>query len=275
MVDIRKTPPGSMRGGPQEKPRKRGRTGQTARKVFLVLIFLAAQLLFLSSDFFKLKSIEVAGIERISGEDILKETQFPWGSQILIFDERPYHDRMARILWVKSVKIAKVLPGGVKIEVKERTPVAASAFTDEPEKWYAIDDDGVVLCVLEGDRKKDFPRMLINEKLVVGGRIDSGKVDTILKFYTWLTPEMNRQLIDLTIEENSQISFRYPLGKDVIEGKLDTLDNVKDKLDLFSKILAQMEGKAEQLEYIDLRYKEPVVKLRRPASPPDEKKEGE
>jgi cell division protein FtsQ len=260
---------------PVEKSQKGKRYGNvpSAKKVFLLGIFIVAQIIFVNSDFFKLRTVEIIGGERISKDEFLKTLKVPWGSNVAFLSLEPYKSRIERMLWVKSVQVRKLYPGGLVIDVKERNPVICIARQSDQESWYSVDEEGVVLKHLPADKGAELPHLLVADEIKVGGKIESSKVDAIMKFLTHLSAEMNRSIQDYLIEGDSSLSFRYRCNEKLIDVKLGKLENVEEKMGVFQKILAQMEGKTKSLEYIDLRYKEPVVKMSEAGT--GEKKEGE
>lgn len=246
----------------KEKKPKEKKPGRTpiAKKIFLIGLFLIAQVIFLNSDFFRLHTVEISGCERIPNEDIVEAAKFPWGTNIVFLDLLPYKDLIEKLLWIKSVSLAKIYPGGVYIEVKERTP-AISVRSKDNNKWFEMDEEGVVLAEQKKGILSDLPHLIVSDKLKVGQRLDSFDIDTIIKFYTWLSPEMSKNIKDFKVEGNSLLSFRYNAGTRIIDVKLGKLENVEQKIDVFNKILRELVGKIGVIEYIDLRYREPVVKI--------------
>ncbi len=249
---------------PLEKVQKGKRTQATpvAKKIFLLTIFVIAQVIFINSDFFKLRSIEITGIDRVSHKEILDTACLPWGANVMFLDVDLFTSKIRKMLWIKQVKLNKTYPGGMHIDIRERIPVVKVAGEKQPERWFTVDDEGVVLAEVPRDDGKGLPHLVVTEPVQVGGLIERSKVENITKFYTWLSPDMNKKIKDFMIAEDFLISFHYLLPDHVIEVKLGKLEDMNTKIEVFQKILTQMEGKSKELEYIDLRYKEPVVKMK-------------
>jgi|GEM_PF-2044049 len=264
---------------PLEKAQKGRRAQATpaAKQIFLLTIFVIAQVIFINSDFFKLRSIEITGIDKISHKEILDAAGLPWGSNILYLDTDAFATKVRKMLWIKQVKLSKMFPGGVRIDVKERVPVVKVASRKQPDRWFSVDDEGVILSEAAREEGKGLPHLVVDEPVAVGVIIERSKVDNITKFYTWMSPEMNRKITDFMIGDDYLISFHYYLTDHVIEVKMGKLEDISTKIEVFQKILTQMEGKSKELEYIDLRYKEPVVKMKQPreATPDDAEKKKE
>ncbi|MGV8123247.1 MAG: cell division protein FtsQ/DivIB [Candidatus Xenobiia bacterium LiM19] len=264
---------------PLEKVQKGRRSHATpvAKKIFLLTIFVIAQVIFINSDFFKLRSIEINGIDRVTHKEILDAASLPWGANIMYLNVDVFTAKIKKMLWIKQVTLNKTYPGGVHIDVKERVPVVKVAGKKQPERWFSVDDEGVVLAEVPRDDGKGLPHLVVDEPVQVGSLIERSKVDNITKFYTWLSSDMNKKISDFMIGEDYLISFHYFLTDHMIEVKLGKLEDMNTKIEVFQKILTQMEGKSRELEYIDLRYKEPVVKMKQAknATPDDEEKKKE
>lgn len=248
---------------PQDKNqrRKKAKSTSVAKTIFLLSIFVIAQIIFLNSDFFKLRTVEILGSERVSNDEIIEIAGFPWGDNVLSLDIGQFSKKIEGILWIKKVKLTKIFPGGIKIAVTERNPVISVAYKGKNDKRFAVDDDGVILYSIENDTDRDLPNLLVDHEIRIGDKVDRANIGTVLKFYTWLNREMARRITALTIEKDSQISFIYLCKDHPIEVRIGGLEDVKRKMDILQKILFQMEGKSNQIEYVDLRYNEPVVRV--------------
>ncbi len=248
--------------------------------VFLLSIFVIAQMIFFTSDFFALRTIEINGSDKISHEEIVQTAGFPLGNNILFLNSDLYRNKIGKILWIKDVHLEKIYPGGVRITVTERNPVISVSCQRDAGTRFAVDDEGVILSEVNKDKDKDLPNLQLPEEIKVGNRIDKSLIKTILTFFTWLSPDMAAQVTTFTIEKSSQISFYFLLNDHPVEVKIGDLQDVKQKIEILQKILDEMKGKSQQLVYIDLRYKEPVVRMNdrkddTPENNGEEKKEGE
>lgn len=263
--------------------KKKPRSTPAAKIVFLLSIFVIAQVIFFNSDFFRLRTIEILGSEKVPNEEIVTAAGFPWGKNILSLNLESYRKKIEAILCIKSARLSRIFPGGVRIAVVERKPVISVSKEGKDEKRFSVDEDGVILGAIEKDRDKDLPNLVIPQEIKVGDRIDRSGIKTILAFRTWLSPEMSPKVATIRIVKNTQLSFMYLWKGHAVEVRIGDLDNIKQKMEILEKILLEMEGKGSTLVYVDLRYKEPVVRIseNKPGEGPVEenkdngKKEGE
>ncbi len=109
--------------------------------VLLVVIFTAAMLVFLRSDFFSIKSIEVEGNSYVSEETILACSDIKIGQNIFDFKAKDIQNSLKSIARIKNVSIVRAYPDTVKIIITERNPMM---YIYNEGKYYTLDDEGIV-----------------------------------------------------------------------------------------------------------------------------------
>ena len=77
-----------------------------------------------------------------------------------------------------------------------------------------------------------------------------------------ISKENKKNIRYYKIDEGGYISFIYDTGKRTFEVKIGEAENATEKMKIFDAMKEQMGDQINYLEYIDLRYSEPVVKLR-------------
>lgn len=241
--------------------KKKTRTIPTAKIIFLLSIFVVSQVIFFNSDFFRLRTIVIDGARRVSNDDIIKAAGFPWGKNVMTLQLEQCRKKISDMLWIKNVALTKIFPGGVKITVEERAPVIAAAWKGKEDRSFAVDAEGIILCPLSEAHEQNLPLLLVDKEIKQGDKIERSQVELVSKSLTWFSPEISKNICSFMIDKNSSISFNYLLGKKQVEVKLGELDNVTEKMAILDKITKEMAGKGQQVMYVDLRYKEPVVKL--------------
>lgn len=236
------------------------------KKVFVVLIFLLAQLFFFTSDFFRLHAVEIEGMEHVKGPELVAFSELQWGRHLWLLDLRKYHDRIVQMLWVEDVRLSKIYPGTLKVEIRERHPSICVASADAPAVWYGADREGLVLLKMPDDLVAGYPRLILDDKIVKGSLLDRERINEVLDFIALLPSGLREKVGVFMLDGGGYLSFHYrPLTKD-IEVKVGRPEQMKEKLEIFSSMIEQMKGSLQYIEYIDLRYSEPVVKVVRPAA---------
>ena len=100
-----------------------------------------------ASDFFGVRRVEVAGVERASKQNIetLVRTETE-RSGVLRADLLDLKAKVEKLPFVKSAAVTRVLPGGIWVQIVERIPQAVVVRSG---KQVLMDADGETLAVVE------------------------------------------------------------------------------------------------------------------------------
>jgi len=254
-------------------PRPASHSATLARKVFILVIFMLAQSLFFYSDFFKLKDVYVHGNNKVSTETIIKTANIPLDRNIVTLPLGEFRKRLDGIHWLKDVRLKWTLPGKVYILVEERTPSVLVRQMNKPSEWYACDDYGMILYKAKPEEKKLFPRMVIEDNLEIGKMIPRDKVKSVRKLDPWFTkrPEkedfekiqkqLRQQLMYYYVDERLEAIIFCQEGNRIYKIKVGKVKNMAHKMTILGAIVELVNDKGAKVEYIDVRFREPVVKL--------------
>ena len=100
-----------------------------------------------ASDFFDVKKVDVAGVERASKEGIENVVRMEtertgvWRSDLF-----ELKSKIERLPFVKTASVTRVLPGGLRVQVVERQP---AALVTRGGRGYLADADGEILALAE------------------------------------------------------------------------------------------------------------------------------
>ena len=125
--------------------RKKQRRESTSRTVYipiavLIIMFLS---IFGTSVFLRITEIEVVGALFYSDEEIISFSGMMPGDNILLIDRLGAQRRIETSLaYISDVRIRRVLPDTIRIEVTERTAMAALRYRG---RYLIIDSDGRIL----------------------------------------------------------------------------------------------------------------------------------
>ena len=211
-----------------------------------------------SSDLFKIKTVVVSdpSMQFIKASRLVNLK----GKSIFALDLKPLTQRLqAQYPEIAEIKLLKRFPDQIVVITKKRTAFAEVRIKN---KEIIVDGQGVILSMGLPASPPDLP-------LIVG--INPEK--------TWSTPGRQLQGQDSktalalikTFRSNKYLSVYKILRIDVtnlsqIEFYLtDTLkvivdqNNIFDKIQMLSLMLSQAKLKLEEVNYIDLRFKEPII----------------
>lgn len=242
------------------------------KKVFVIVIFLIAQLIFFWSDTFRLKSVEIYGMNHLTGPSVLSHTNMPWGRHIWRINKELISSQITSISWVKSVVVQPCFPATIRIQLSERAPKIAIANDREPELFYGADADGKVLLKLSNQEALTLPKLILNKKIGIGATLEPDKISSVVSFAGHMPEDIRTSITQYRVDDGGYLSFTYRQDQNIFDVNFGALSNyerqeqlkksVNTKMEIFLVMLKQLQNRIKDIEYIDLRYSEPVVKFR-------------
>lgn len=221
-------------------------TGFIVPLIFLAgILFCLGFLLFMgyrtvaASGFFDVKTIEVQGVKRASRDEIDKlvrrrmEKSGVWNA-----DLTEIKNDVEKLSTVKVAAVSRVLPDGVRVNVKERVPVAVIKL-DSGRFW--ADEDGVLFDPVTGN--DEAPPFVMTgwdeEKSEKAAKENRRRVEVYKKMLEeWQDFEIAKRVtaVDLSDLRTPQVSVQDPSGatKFVVLPK----DNFAEKLKIGLESLA-------------------------------------
>lgn len=222
-----------------------------AKHILLFLFFLAAMffsvqrvyLFLISWENLNIKSVAIVCGHPGIKDDIRHILQGKNLGNILLFDIHHLQDAFRWHRWVKEVRVSKVFPSTLKIEVKERIPMAVLRKVN----LYLVDRDGILLEQVNPEENFNLPLLTDSNNFVEGYK---EKLELAWKCLDSLSPQEREQveLLDLTDDENLALRLRNNPTKLIIGN-----DQFSKKIKLFQEYQAKLE-KLGELEYTDLRF---------------------
>jgi cell division septal protein FtsQ len=167
---------------------------------------------------------------------------------ILLFDIGHLQDVVAAHRWVKEARIRKILPSTLKIEIKDRTPLALV----KKENLYLIDEEGILLEEIESREKFDLPLLVDSNNFQKDYK---EKLELAWECLRSLSPSEKEQLdvLDLSEYENITVQLKKKNTKLILGN-----DQFSQKLKTFQKYSARLE-KFGSLKYADLRFPDRII----------------
>ena len=239
--------------------------------LFLCIIALGLLISFfllITSDFFKIGTVEVKENKYISTKEILEIANINNNKEINVFnlDTDDIKERLLNDLRISEVNITRSLPTTIVIDIKERKPVA---FVEFKYGFVQVDKDAIVFSVSKSISNINIPvikgPMLGN--VHIGDKIENPDIQTTLTYLGLLDESTLNSLKQISIENN----IISAITTDSILIKVGSLDRVYEKASLTINILKDIKENNLKVEYIDLSYVTPVIKIRQTEiTPPKE-----
>lgn len=156
------------------------------RLVLLVVVAILAltAVIVLASPLLDVEEIAVAGARATDPATVAEAAGVDIGSALLLADLDAVERRVEALPWIEEATVERDLPGGVAIDVIERSPSAVVAAGDVA---MLVDPDGVVLSDADPNALPPaispfppFVRVVVAEAPPgPGGRVDQGLLDAI------------------------------------------------------------------------------------------------
>ncbi|MGE5632997.1 MAG: cell division protein FtsQ/DivIB [Caulobacteraceae bacterium] len=202
--------------------------------LFIICIFAA---FFISSSFFQIKFITVEGNKSVSREEIIKLSSIYYGENIFRINKKNSMRSIFQNPYVKMIKIKRILPNKVLIDIIEREIMAYVPYVGS---YLNIDEEGMIIEINPAIKKPDLP-------IVKGLKFETFKIGEYLNIQnkeqfsvtTMLIREIkNAGMLNLVSEidvtDLSNIKLKI---KDGIKANLGSIDNISYKISFAKSII--------------------------------------
>lgn len=166
-----------------KKEKRKQRIKAFIKGMIAVTIIIGAMLALSLSPLFKLEKIEVEGNSKVTNEEIINLSKIQKGNNIFLVNNNSVINKIKENSYIENVKIKKLLPDRIVIEVEERQATYALKYE---EKYIYINNQGYILEIAESTN--NLPQILSYrtsiDKIKVGGRLSEEDLEllgTVLK----------------------------------------------------------------------------------------------
>lgn len=217
-------------------------------------------------------NLEVTGAANVPQTQVLELFAGDIGHNVFSIPLEERKRQLEEIPWVESATVMRLLPNRVKVEIRERTPVA---FVQIGSKISLIDSNGVIVELPAGkSRKYSFP--------VIAGMGDAEPLSTRaarMKIYNTLVRELDSEggndsaglsEVDLSDADDVKVTVADPEGAVLVHlGSGNFLTRYK----VYLAHVQEWRQQFQKLESVDLRYDRQVIvnPETHPAAPPEAK----
>jgi hypothetical protein len=170
------------------------------------------------------------------------------------------------------VRLIRLLPDRLFVDFLKRKPLALVRLY----RYFAVDWDGVLFSGPSSPEESELPVILGLETKIfgpkLGKRYDIKELSLALNIIREI--KANRVLKNLKINKievssinNTSIYMPFASSKNSVKefGSLEVrlgAGDIKDKINILSELIIASKSDVTSIKYIDLRFKEPVIKLR-------------
>ncbi|WP_319371454.1 FtsQ-type POTRA domain-containing protein [uncultured Ilyobacter sp.] len=218
-------------------------------KIILLFLFAAAffymDQIFIQRDIFRVEKVWIFGELNLTSREVKKQMGTAIGEYIWDIDTKAIEEILKEDIRIESVKVKKILPDEIRVEIKEKDP---SYYAQYKDRVYTVDENGNIFAYLEETPIRDLPLLLVKkedqipELLKILKKIKGKKIEKLIsQIYIYNKWCINFVLFDGTIVKTDN---------DVEERKYDVAERLYSELKL----------NQNELEYMDIRFSDYIVK---------------
>jgi cell division protein FtsQ len=226
--------------------------------LLLILVTLVASFLFVNSPYFIVGGVLVEGNKYVSVEEVYRIAGIPESVNIFRLNTDDIRHRLTSDLRLSDVEVSRKLPTSIIIRLKERQPLAyiASGYG-----FVEVDKQGIVLAAFRNLKQVNVPLItgIRLGNVYVGDQIENSQIKNILTYLAALDEATINQLSEINIKSPQQL---VAYTTDSITIRIGSNDKMDEKSKLTQAIIQEIHDKKLAVEYVDLNYASPFVKLK-------------
>lgn len=225
--------------------------------IFLTVFFIIGYLdrIRRNSEYFKIKDIVAKGVDSIDLSNFK-------GRNIFMLNLQEESKRLSALYpTYKRIRLIKVLPNRLFVDFISRKPLGIVKLY----RYFCVDEDATLFDVPAQLQKLDLPLILGLDTKIFGPK--PGRIYNIKELNLALDiikeVDKNRNLKDYKIKiiDVANLANATFFLNEGLEIKLGG-DDIRNKINILSSLLIQLKSEQRNIEYIDLRFKEPVIKFK-------------
>ena len=208
---------------------------------------------------FAFGDIVIHGSKQFTREKVLQMTGAREPVNLFLVSKNKIVTALKGDVRVESAEAHYDFPSVLNVYIKERKPVLY-VVTDYGN-YAKLDKTALVMDMTDGIRDASIPRLagVACGNAFIGDTLQNDTIKEILKFMDKLQPDAKEQIADLSVDAEHKLLLHMRYGFPVILGPVNELAG---KAELFMTVFNEMKGKKVQIEYMDLQYSKPFVRLK-------------
>ena len=196
--------------------KKKKRKSHFLRNLLILLLLLGAAFLFVKSDYFLIKNIEVEGNTYYTKSEIISLADAKTGNNIIFDAEiKQMEENLEKNPFFKIIEIKRKLPSTIVIRVEERQQMAAIQFGD---KYIVMDDEGVILRMTEVEPKVTLLTGLTISKMDVGEPLEAEEKENLSMVLRMLKTMQDGNLYFKKIDASKAVIKAYIYDTLIVKG---------------------------------------------------------
>lgn len=225
----------------------------------LIGLFSILMLIFIiNSPLLKIGYVKVTGNSYLPREDVLQIARIKEPLNIFSVQTDVIQGYLQNDLRIDTAKVWRDFPNCLNIEITERLPVAVMNCN---YGYVNLDKNSVVIDIYTDAKKIQKPVItgMVLQDVYIGDSINDDTVKKILVYLGLLNNEVLSQIRQVNIADKEHIELYTVKGTKIILGNLEDVEKIAEKT---QEIFKDMSTTTIPVEYIDLSYSRPVLKIK-------------
>lgn len=225
----------------------------------LIGLFSILMLIFIiNSPLLKIGYVKVTGNSYLPREDVLQIARIKEPLNIFSVQTDVIQDYLQNDLRIDTAKVWRDFPNCLNVEITERLPVAVMNCN---YGYVNLDKNSVVIDIYTDAKKIQKPVItgMVLQDVYIGDSINDDTVKKILVYLGLLNNEVLSQIRQVNIADKEHIELYTVKGTKIILGNLEDVEKIAEKT---QEIFKDMSTTTIPVEYIDLSYSRPVLKIK-------------
>ncbi|MGH3096180.1 MAG: cell division protein FtsQ/DivIB [Streptosporangiales bacterium] len=157
------------------------------------------------SGVFAATAVEVTGTDRLTEAQVASAAQVPMGTPLARVDVDAVAARVGQLSQVAGVTVHRAWPHTVRVEVRERVPVAA---VHRQDRWWLVDRTAVVVAT-QPQRPEGLPKLAVDRP-----EPDDPIARTALAVIDSLDGSLRDDLVKVSASSPDGVRLRVVVGSD-------------------------------------------------------------
>jgi cell division protein FtsQ len=179
-----------------------------------------------STSFFKVRAVDVAGATRASREDIRSAVLRLSNAGVWQADLDTIARELKGLPWVRDAVVTRVLPGGLRVRVTEREPRVIARASNGRLVW--VDEEGVPLGAASPDEEDFFVRGIDEGRGTESAKHNRARVEVARALAReWAQAGLTGRVSELNLEDLNDVRVQLAGQDAAVELRLGKEEFVK------------------------------------------------
>ncbi len=226
--------------------------------IFTIASFIGVYFL-LHQPWLAFGNVYVSGTKSLLREEILFLANIQEPVNLFLLKSKDIEETLKKDLRIKNVQTGYQLPNVFYINIEEEQPLF---YVKSNYGFISVNSKAKVFSAAKSIKNSLAPIVtgISSEKSYIGDTITDKMLLQIYEFLNTLGEVTKNKISEINIYDNTKVKIIDVAGRPYFLGEIKGLN---DKIQQFSGIINEFSQKNVDVEFIDLSYSKPYIKIRK------------